>query len=114
MTKRNGFPVEVVIFDRHRIERREGWGDDNPVYAFTLPTSHIWCDSPGERVDSIAWGIGLDPVLIDGNYEDFQQAALYVETTASELRDLIDALQSLYDTNYHPDGRIKTYEESCG
>lgn len=105
-----GFPVEVAVFDPQRIKHREAGG---PIYSFTFApdtvNDGIFCDSPGERPDSIAWGMTLDPVLVDDNPE-FSASALYVETTGPELLRLIACLQNLYDVNYGADGALR--EES--
>lgn len=103
-----GFPVEVYIIEPHRIVTRSGVGD--PVYSFTFSpdtvNDGIFCDSPGERPHSIAWGISLKPVLKVPS-DDYQESALYIETTGPELWHLIECLTDLYNVNFDTRGLLR-------
>jgi hypothetical protein len=108
-----GFPVEVAVFDPERIKSRPGFDGDRILsFTFAPDTTNdgIFCDSPGERGGSIAWGLTLDPVTTDGD-EDVQASALYIETTGEELLHLIACLQSLYDVNYRPSGEMRDVDD---
>ncbi len=107
-TSAPGFPVEVFVVEHRKVVTRD-MGDD-PIYAFTFApdtvNDGIFCDSPGRRPGSIAWGMSLKPVL-RVPAEDYQESAIYVETTGEELRLLIACLQNLYDVNYDSNGNLK-------
>lgn len=95
-----GFPVEVALHSelRHVQSREPG------IYSFTCaPEAEddgLWCDSAGLRPGSIAWGLTLDPVALEGAPTDLQASCLYVETTGPELRRLIAALEELHQVNF--------------
>lgn len=95
-----GFPVEVALHSdlRHVQSRQPG------IHSFTCAPEPdedgIWCDSEGARPGSIAWGLTLDPVTLDGAPDDVQASCLYVETTKEELERLMGALAVLYNENF--------------
>ena len=102
-----GFPVEVAIFEPHRIKQREvgasAYANSDSVYSFTFApdttNDGVFCDAPGYREGSIAWGMTLDPVLRDDDPE-YSASAIYIETTQEELARFIASLQNLYDENF--------------
>lgn len=58
----------------------------------------LWCDSPGDRTDSLLVGISLIPAL-PHDPTTIDRAALYLDITLEEVRAIQTQLQRLIDDN---------------